>query len=153
MTKKMTTSQKRAELKRVSKAAKDGVWQMLNLADEILSDHEYVDQFGSEAELIDQLEADEFSHFGGTPKLTAMLRAYRANPAKGTWAENGFNLWVMIDLAAPASDSPPKQYTNWKQRAKEAEAKVEELEAELSQLKETLADYKAMVAGMRKDAA
>lgn len=141
MTKEKTTSQKRAELKRISKAAKDGVWNMLRLADEILSDHEYVDRFGSEAELIDQMETDEFSHFGGNPKLSAMLKAYRANPGHITWQEYHFNIWAMIELATPAPQPRPHERTDWKKIAQEAEAKVAETKAENQRLERLAAQW------------
>ncbi len=124
-----TTSQKHAELKKLSTQTRDNIYGMLRLANEILSDHEYVDQFGSEAELIEQMEKNEFSHFGGQPSLGAMLRAYRANPKKATWAEYDYNLRVMIDLAAPAKERTEVERVNWKSRCAELTDRVEELEA------------------------
>ena len=140
---KRTTSQKHATLKALAKRARDNVYQMLRLADEILSDTEYVDRFGGEAGLIELFAGDEFAHFGGTPSLPAMLRAYRANPAKATWGQYDFNIWVMIDLAKPASEAGDRTYVNWK-------AKAKELEAELGQTKAALADYRRTASDLRE---
>lgn len=96
-----TSGQKRAELKRLAKTARDGLYRMLQIVDELLSDVEYVDKFKGESQLIDDIEAKEFAHFGGSPSLSAMLRAYRANPKKGTWSKYNFNIAAMIELAAP----------------------------------------------------
>jgi len=100
----VTTSQKHAELKRLGKEAAKTIYDMLRLSDEILSDHEYVDQFGGEPKLIDMLEKDEFAHFGGDPSLSAMLRAFRANPKETTWKEYRFNVRAMIELAREQED-------------------------------------------------
>lgn len=99
-----TTSQKHAELKKLGKQARETIYDMLRLTTEILADHEYVDQFGGEVGLRDLLEAEEYVHFGGDPSLTAMLRAYRANPDEATWKEYRYNIRAMIELANEQED-------------------------------------------------
>lgn len=103
-----TSGQKRAELKRLAKAARDSLYRMLQIVDELLADVEYVDRFKGESQLIDDIEAKEFAHFGGSPSLAAMLRAYRANPKKFTWAKYNFNIAAMIELAAPPPEPKSK---------------------------------------------
>ncbi len=92
----LTTSQKHAKLKLLSKQTQNNIFAMLKYADEILADFAYVDKFGGEGAILDAFSENEFSHFGGQPSLEAMLKAYRANPAKATWEEYNFNLRVMI---------------------------------------------------------
>jgi len=130
-----TTDQKHAQLKKISQQHRKNIYDMLRLANEILSDHDYVDRFGGEADMIDMMEADEFAHFGGQPSLSAMLRAFRANPKKGTWQEYNFNLRVMIDLSEPQKDRGETMRINWKARCAELQEKLKATEA-------TLADYK-----------
>lgn len=149
----VTTGQKHAELKRLGKEAAKSIYDMLRLADEILHDAEYVDQFGGEAELIDRFEAEEFAHFGGNPSLSAMLRAYRCNPKLATWKEYKFNIRAMIDLAAPAKDGEPTERVNWKTLAKELQAKVEQSDAVVAELRATNADLRAKADAAANEAA
>lgn len=130
-----TTSQKHAKLKQLSQAAKDSIYDMLRLTQQILDDHKYVDQFGGEGPMLERLEQDEYSHFGGQPSLPAMLRAYRANPEKATWKEYGYNLRVMIDLATPERERGESQRVNWKSRCHELEEKLNHMESSLQQHK------------------
>ena len=136
-----STSQKHARLKKLSKETQNNIFEMLKLADEILKDREYVDQFGSQAALMDMLEETEFSHFGGKLSLQSMLRAYRANPDLKTWETNKFNLVVMIDLSEPSREKEEVERNDWKARFKEAEeeaakweARCVELESQVSEL-------------------
>lgn len=99
-----TTSQKHAELKRLAKQAAQSIYDMLRIVTEILEDHEYVDRFGGEGAILDLIEKEEFIHFGGDPTLTAMLRAYRANPREATWKEYRYNIRAMIELAHEQED-------------------------------------------------
>jgi len=108
-TNRKTSSQKHAELKRLSRKAARNIYDMLRLADQILQDHEYVDRFGGEPQLIEAMENDEFLHFGGNPSLPSMLRAFRANPLLKTWQEYRFNVRAMIDLAEPEPEPRRKQ--------------------------------------------
>lgn len=132
----MSSTQKRAELKRLAKQCQSNLFEMLKIVDELLGDHEYVDTFGGESQLMDHIEAEEFSHFGGSPSLAAMLRAYRANPRKATWAEYRFNVQAMIELATPTREAADVERINWK-------AKCKELEAKLAQAEATASEYKA----------
>lgn len=130
-----TTSQKHAELKQLAKTVKDSIFDMLSLAAAIIDDHEYVDtKFGSEAKLIEHMEATEFSHFGGVPKLAAMIRAYRHSPSRATWKKNAFNVQVMIDLSDPPAERGDTKRTNWKARCAELEEQVAKLTAEVDRL-------------------
>ena len=133
-----TTSQKHAELKKLSQQTQRNIYDMLRLTDEILQDHEYVDQFGSEAELIEQMEAVEFSHFGGQPSLGAMLRAYRLNPKRAIWEEYNYNLRVMIDLATPDRSPSTPARVNWKARCEELEEQVKLLQSENKTLRDLI---------------
>jgi len=130
-----TTSQKHARLKVLGKAAAKNIYDMLRLADEILADHEYADRFGGEADLIAMLENEEFQHFGGNPKLSSMLRAFRANPKLATWEEYRFNIRAMIELSEPAKDGADVERINWKALAKELQAKLESAEAVVAELR------------------
>ena len=115
-----TTSQKHARLKQLSQQTQQNIYDMLRLVDEILQDREYIDQHGGEGPLLDSFENHEFSHFGGSPSLSSMLRAYRHNPKKAVWQEHAFNLRVMIDLATPEKDRGDVQRVNWKWELVEA---------------------------------
>lgn len=128
----MTSGQKRAELRRLSKASQQNIFDMLRLACELIDDHAYVDQFGGEPQLVEQMEAEEFSHFGGVPKLGLMLRAFRANPKLATWKENKFNVQVMIDLAKPPKEKNETTRTDWKAKCAELELQNDQLNAQLS---------------------
>lgn len=138
-----TSSQKRSELKKLAKQSRENIFRMLQIVDELLEDKEYVDQFGGEAQLMDHIEVEEFAHFGGNPALSSMLRAFRANPKKSTWAEYRYNIRAMIDLASPEKESGETQRTNWKALAKELQLKLEQAEA-------TLNDYREQVGAMRE---
>ena len=133
-----TTSQKHAELKKLSKQSQQNIYDMLRLTDEILNDAEYVDQFGGEADLIDHMEAAEFSHFGGNPSLSEMLRAYRANPQKKVWTEYRYNVRALIELSLPERERAEIVRTNWK-------SKAAELQSQLDSQSAILRDYKKMV--------
>lgn len=134
-----TTSQKHARLKQLAEQAGKSVFDMLALADEILLDREYCEQFGGEPQLIDMLEENEFAHFGGNPSLPALLRAYRTFPRREDWRERRYNVWAMIELAQPAPEAASKDRTNWKQRCAELTAANETLTAELTHVKDRLA--------------
>ena len=135
MAEKKTTSQKHAELKGLAKQSARNIWDMLRLAVEILADLEYIDKFGGEGPMLDLLEAEEFIHFGGDPSLTAMLRAYRANPQLAKWQEYRFNVRAMIELARAAECK----------NAREAR-KVDE-QATLDQVQAVLAEVARKYAG------
>ena len=140
--KTQTTGQKHAELKKLGKQAKQNIYNMLRLTDAILRDHEYVDQYGGEGPLIDYFENNEFSHFGGQPSLTSMLRAYRHNSDQEVWQEHDYNLRVMIDLATPEKDRGDVQRVNWKARCAELEEEVKRLSAMLEEYRTTSADLR-----------
>ena len=137
-----TTSQKHAELKKLSRQVQQNIYDMLKLVDEILQDREYIDQYGGEGPLLDAFENGEFSHFGGSPSLASMLRAYRHNPKKAVWQEHAFNLRVMIDLATPEKDRGDVQRVNWKARCAELEEDVKRLSAMLEEYRTTSADLR-----------
>lgn len=149
--KKKTSSQLHAQLKGISKQAKDGLFEMLVLVDQIMSDHEYVDQFGGEGPLIDHFESNEFSHFGGTPSMSQMLQAYRHNPKKAMWQEHDYNIWALIELATPAKERRGKTQINWKARAIEAEAQVGVLEAVIEDSKKTVEELRNKVTELSSD--
>lgn len=132
-----TSKQKHSQLKNLSKTIKTSIYDMLKLTDELLSDHDYVDAFGGEDQLIDSLEADEFSHFGGSPSLPEMLRAYRHTPKLAAWKEYRFNIRAMIELAKPERESEAKERINWRALAKELESKVARLESALDQYRKS----------------
>lgn len=137
----MSATKKRAELKRLSAQTQQNIYDMLRLTDEILTDVEYVDHFGSEAAAMDDIEAKEFSHFGGRPSLGSMLRAYRKNPDLKTWKENKFNIVLMIDLANPKEERETVR-VDWK-------AQAQTLEAELTNAKSTLAEQSRTISELR----
>ncbi len=139
---KTKTSRKHAKLKELSATVKTSIYQMLKLADEILADPEYVEQFGGEPQLIDHLEANEFSHFGGRPSLAAMLKAYRKSPTESEWRQYKYNIQAMIELSVPRDNEKPV-HVNWK-------ARCSELEAEIASLKASLEDYQQVSADLRK---
>lgn len=134
-----TTSQKHAQLKKLSGQARQHIYDMLRLTSEILEDHEYVDKFGGEAQLIEAIEAEEFAHFGGQPSLASMLRAYRENPKKSTWQEYRFNLRVMIDLATPERDRGDATRVNWRALAAKEKEDRERLQEALDRANDRIA--------------
>ena len=139
-----TTSQKHAELKHLAASAAKSIYTMLKLACEIIADHDYVDQFGGEAAVIERMEADEFAHFGGSPSLPEMIRAFRANPSHETWAEYRFNVWALIELSLPAKGEATVR-TNWRAIAKEFEAKLAVAEATLAEFRASNAELRSRV--------
>lgn len=140
----MSTTKKRAELKRLSSEGQRNLFEMLRLADEILKDAEYVDQFGGEASCIDDMEAKEFSHFGRSPTLGMMLKAYRKFPDIAEWRRNRFNIRVMIDLANPR-EKVETQRTDWKARATELDADNANLKALIDEQSKTISELRAKV--------
>ena len=135
----MNTKEKHVKLKNISKQARNLLFERLRLTVEILADHEYVDQFGSEVKLIEIMEADEWSDFGGRPGLPALLRAYRANPQLKTWEQYRFDWGAMIELANGDDEPQPRnQAINWKEKFRQAELRIKELEAELRGLREAI---------------
>ena len=139
----MTAKAKHVELKNLSKSVKTSIYDMLKLADEILSDEEYVALQGGEDTLIDAMNDDEFSHFGSDPHLKELLFAYRANPKLAAWKKYRFNVRAMIDLTTPATE--PREggpRTNWKAKADGLEAEVERLKAQVESLKTEVAEVR-----------
>jgi len=147
-----TTSQKHAQLKKLSQQARQHIFDMLRLTDEILSDHEYVDKFGGEAQLIESIELEEFAHFGGQPSLSAMLKAYRANPKKSTWQEYQFNLRVMIDLATPEREKGDVTRVNWKALCAELQEKLESANERLATQDATIEELRQSNIELRESA-
>jgi uncharacterized coiled-coil protein SlyX len=146
-----TASQKRAALKAMSMTIKTQLFEALKLADELLQDPDYTDQFGGELALIEHMEQEEFSIFGGEPSLFDMVAAYRANPTKKVWAANKYDIRVMILLTkGEPEDKGPKERHNWVKTAHELEGRVAELEATIAQQNETIAEYQKQLAA--KDA-
>lgn len=133
----MNTKEKHVRLKSLGKQARDSLFERLRLTDEILRDHEYVDQFGSEVRLIEIMEADEWSDFSTRPGLFALVKAYRANPNKKTWEQYRFDWGAMIALATPDAETDRKAPINWKTKFQEAEVRIRELEAEIRGLRES----------------
>lgn len=141
MTKTQTTSQKHAELKKIGKDCRDKLFRRLELTEEILRDHEYVDaNFGSESRLIELLEADEWSEFASRPGLPALLKIYRAHPDKRTWELYKFD-WVAIQELDRVEDRPVTARTNWKAECQKRDLRIKELEAEVRVLRELLEKY------------
>ncbi len=150
----MTAKAKHVELKNLSKSVKTSIYDMLKLADEILSDAEYVALQGGEDTLIDAMNDDEFAHFGSDPDLKTLLFAYRANPAKKVWLEYRCNVRAMIDLATPATEtreSGPR--TNWRAKADGLEAENERLKAEVESLKTEVSEIRGELRAAERYAA
>jgi len=137
---KKSTSQKHAELKSLGKDCRDKIWRRLQLTEEILRDHEYVDaNFGSEARLIEVLEADEWSEFASRPGLPTLLKLFRAHPDKRTWELYKFDWVAIAELSRSTKDEPdPKGRTDWKAECQRLQLRVKELEAEIRVLREVL---------------
>jgi hypothetical protein len=127
-----STTQKRAQLRRLADDVKNNIYEMLRLAVDILKDHAYVDDLGGEDMVIEMMQEQEFSHFGGAPSLGQMLRAWRANPKRETWKEYQFNVWAMIKLSTPQEERERPPSFNWKMLAKELETKLKALEKTLA---------------------
>lgn len=132
----MDAGKKRAKLKQLATTIRKGIFEMIKIADELLSDFAYVDQFGGEAALIEDMENKEFAHFGGSPSLGQLLRAYRESPDEKTWKEYDYNVWAMIELSRPVKEKAPVERINWKQLCKELQAQVEVLESERDRARE-----------------
>jgi len=147
----MTTKQKHTQLKNLAKDAKANLYEMIKLADQIVSDHEYIDEMGGEDVVLEMLEADEFSHFGGSPSLSQMLHAFRANPDLKTWKEYRFDIWRMIDLATPSKDPVERVRTNWKARAEELEVEKAGLEEKVSSMSSELEELKQQNAELSRE--
>lgn len=148
------TVKKRERLKKLSADAKKSLYEMLKITDEIFRDKDYVDEHGGESPLMLAIESDEFAHFGGTPSLAELLRAYRHNPEREVWEENRFNWRVMIDLAKPARESGESlSRVNWKAKAKELEAENERLKSEVDRLRTENANLSARVGKLTESVA
>lgn len=145
-----SAGKKRAELKRLSSDVQRNIFEMLRLAHEILSDHEYVATFGNEAKCIDDMQEREFSHFGGNPTLGMMLRAYRMFPDIAEWRKNKFNIRVMIDLANPR-ETKEGERVNWKARCAELEAEVANYKARVEEQAATIAALRSTVDSLTKE--
>ena len=139
----MSTTKKRAELKRLAATAQQSIYDMLKLASEILADKNYVDQFGGEAAVIEEMEAKEFAHFGGNPALATMLATYRKIPDQATWKEYHCNVVAMIELANPREPRSAGERIGWKARAVELEAEVASLTAMKQEQSKTIAELRA----------
>lgn len=109
---------------------------MLRLTQQILDDHDYVDQFGGEGPLLKMLEKDEYAHFGGNPDLVTMLRTYQAIPDKEIWEKYRYNIRAMIDLATPSKKRNESSRTDWKAKAEKLEHDLSLLKVENEQLKD-----------------
>jgi len=144
----LTSKQKHVELKNLSRNIKSTLFDMLKLASEMLGDHEYVDECGGQDKLLESLESEEFSHFGGSPSLAEMLRAYQKNQRRTTWQEYKFNIWAMIELSRPATEAAEKERVNWKSLAKDFEAKLARAEATIDQYRASDAEKSEKIASM-----
>lgn len=132
----MTTKQKHTQLKNLAKDAKQNLYEMIKLAEQIISDHEYVDELGGEDVVLEMLQADEFSHFGTSFTVGSMIAAYRANPDLKTWKHYKFDIQAMIDLTKPTQEpsGEPAVRTDWKGKALDLESENEALEAAIETL-------------------
>lgn len=145
--KKLTASQKRAALRAMAVTIKTQLFDALKMANELLQDPDYADQFGGELGLIESMQQDEFAIFGGDPSLFDMLKAYRANPNKNVWAVNKYDIRAMIILTeGEPEEKERKERHSWVKQAHELEGKVAELEAQIAQQQETIADYQKQLA-------
>lgn len=133
-----TTEQKHQQLHKLSNKSKKDLFEMLKLADEILNDPAYCDQYDGEQALSDHLEATDFSHMGRIVKLSQMLRAYRKNPDRSVWEQYRYDIKAMILLSAPAKDTEQKERINWKAKAKELQVKVDMQADEIKKLEDKL---------------
>lgn len=91
---------------------------------------------------MDDMEAKEFSHFGGNPSLGSMLQAYRKNPDLRVWKEYQFNIRAMIDLANPREESDTVR-VNWRAQAKLLEAELANAKAQLTDQSKTISELRA----------
>lgn len=138
-----TTSQKHAELKMISKDCRDKLFRRLQLTEEILKDHEYVDsQFGSEARLIEILETDEWSEFASRPGLPVLLKLYRAFPDRRTWELYRYD-WVAIAELLKEDSREPRPRTDWKAECQKRDLRIKELEAEVRVLRELMQEARS----------
>lgn len=135
----------RRELKQLSVAVKENIFEMLRMACEVLDDHDYCDRFGGQDKVLDSLEKEEFSHFGGAPSLSTMVQAFRKNSSLETWKEYKFNIRAMIELANPREEREVVRI-DWKAQAKT-------LEAELESTKKALADSQSKAESLERDLA
>ena len=138
-----TTAKMREKLLSLSKKAKNSIFDMLQLACEILDDHEYVDKHGGEEALITEMEETEFSHFGGSPSLRLLLRAYRQNPSKETWKEYRFDVWSMVYLASPKKE--PVKRVSWKTIAENQKVEIESLKLKLKEKSQQIRNLKKLL--------
>lgn len=137
-----------AELKTLAKNAKGNIYDMLSIACRLLDDDRAVLQLAKKlgvdghAGVRKHIEEQEFSFFGGTPSLAAMIRAFKANPEKKIWQEYHFNVRAMIALATPAEGKRDRQRPAWKEKAEKYRSQIEEKDAEIATLRKEIEQLK-----------
>lgn len=136
MSKKMTPTQMRAKIRQLANTAREALYEQIRLTHTLLQNVEYCDSQGGYDALLGQIEREDFAHFGGSPSLAAILRAYQANPAKATWAKYNYHLKAMIALAQPDKEPGISTRTNWRARCEQLEAELATLRAELTAAKQ-----------------
>jgi len=134
----MTGKELRQKLKVASANVRTGIFDMLSLTASILQDDEYVAKHGGQDALLDNLEATEFAHFGGSPSLRGMLRAYQVFPTRRAWSKQRYNVRAMVLKSGYKTSTESKKRINWKALAQERLETIENLKKTVMSLRSEL---------------
>ena len=140
----MTTKQALAELKKLAKQAKDTLYRRIALAEQVLSDLDWIAQAhgGSDIKAQDAIEDEFFGELGGDPSLGKLRAMYRQFP-KAKWEELRYKIRA-IEILYDEQGEPQKRETGkrtaWKEIAEERGEKLEAAERKIASLQSQVTD-------------
>lgn len=144
----MNTTQKLARLKELDKSDRDGIYERLKLANEVMLDTDWIEQsfHGSDIQAMDYLEVSFFSVLAGTYTLGAMLSMFRKYPDRESWSRYKYNInAMMIAMREDEKESrEPRQAVNWKKLYEELREEVTKLRVQNAELRAELAEAKSL---------
>jgi len=134
-----TTTKKLAALKQLCDVTGENLFERLKLADEVLSDREWVNiSFISEAAARDHLAERYFPDIFGLVTTGELFQLIKAFPLKSNWEEHKYHVKAM--LATIKDDSRQGRRKTEEPTKSELREKVSELELELANVRLALAE-------------
>lgn len=131
-----STNQLIAELKTLAGQGKKNIFRRVQLASQILADHDWIASKGwDEPQAREALQADYFSELGGYVSLGTLLEIYAKFPHESDWEEYNYNIRAMELLWRQNENDANQQSqerTKWKAKAEYLDNEVKEMKYEIS---------------------
>lgn len=153
---KRTTTQLLAELKTLAKDAGANIYRRIQLATEVLRDHEWIAVTcnGNEDQAIKLLESEYFADLHGYVTLGRMRQLLKEFSREAEWQEYNYDLAAMDALYEERhKDDPstPRQHTNWKAQVAEREEEIQQLNADRRRDREELKENRQTISRLEAD--